>query len=340
MERQPFLMRFSNPWSTVKDFASTLISSVLLWIASPLVMSIVSQYINGSGWVWGSSSFFEGETMRFIVSAIVGMLWASTATAAIIIDTNFSEGSYAATGLFDFSQPRDPTIGATIGVGGGPGLDFVQDGASVSASRPIDSEIRFSLFAKFNGGNTSTVTGALSFGWTKAAANYNPYSGVNTTPAVLATDHVMLGLATTSTAQRFRFSAVNGTHGAMNAATQFGSAEVVLTNGNWYRLEGTILYNSTTSTFTFNDISLDDFGTTGLTEVAANILTGTGKTLTVSGFGSDGRVVYSTNRDRGFSITDNYFAESITAAVPEPSSFVWLSLAGGAFFVCRRKLAR
>jgi hypothetical protein len=184
------------------------------------------------------------------------------------------------------------------------------------------------LFAKFNGRDAAS-NGGLGFGWTKATGEFNPFNGGGT--GVVTADHVLVGVARTA-GNGFSLAAENGTMGAMNTNSNFGNTVALLTNGNWYRLEGTILFDAATKTFTFSSISLDDFGSAGTAEVTPNILSGTGKTVTAPTFGTTGRTVFITNNDRGFQVTDNY------TAVPEPGTAALL-VAGLGMTMLRRRRA-
>lgn len=255
---------------------------------------------------------------------------APAANAAVIVNTGFEEGTFAAVGLNDFSNINNPALTAGAGTGGSTALDFGSDGAAASASRTIDAETNFRMFGKYTGA-AGTSNGTMSFGWTQAAGDFNPFNGAGT--GVSATDHVIVAVSRDA-ANAFRLGAANGAHGSIGGGQLFGNSAPSLTGGNWYRLEGTILFNAATKTFTFNNVSLDDFGPAGTSEVTPNVLSGTGATVTASTFGTTGRALFMTNRDRGFQITDNYYAES----VPEPTSLGLLS-AGGLLLLGRRRRA-
>lgn len=266
---------------------------------------------------------------RFAAAIAVVGLWAGAARGTIVVDTGFEGGSFASTGLTDFSSITGPTLQAGQGAGSSTALDFDSDGAAAGPSTTI-GETTFSMMGKFNGA-AHTSSGAMSFGWTRASGEFNPFNGGGT--GVVASDHVIVSLVR-GASNTVRLGAVNGAHGS--AATLFGSAAVNLTANNWYRLEGTVLYNPTTKQFTFNDVSVDDFGPTGAAEVTANVLSGTGATVTASSFGTTGRVLYMTNRDRGFELTDNYFAD----VVPEPGSVALTGAVGGLLLSRRRRRRR
>ena len=240
------------------------------------------------------------------------LMTVSAASAATFVNTGFEEGSFAATGLSDFSTVADPTLASGMGANASTGLNNGADGAAVSGSRTIEPMTYFSMMGKFNGNNNSS-NGGMSFGWTRASGEFNPFNGSGT--GVASTDHVIVSLARDAN-NTFRLGAAHGAHGAIGGGSLFGTAAVTFTSGNWYRLEGTVLFNSGTKTFTFNDVSVDNFGATGAAEVTPNVLSGTGATVVANTFGTTGRAVYMTNRDRGFEITDNYVA----AAVPEPTA--------------------
>ena len=57
----------------------------------------------------------------------------------------------------------------------------------------------------------------------------------------------------------------------------------------------------------------------------------TGKTVAVPAFGTTGRALFVTNRDRGFQLTDNYLADSV--AVPEPTALTLLGVVLAEIFV-------
>lgn len=264
------------------------------------------------------------------LAALTAGLFISAAQAAPFINTGFEEGSFAGSGLNDFSSITAPTLTAGAGAGATTGLDFGSDGASASASRTIDAITAFSMMGRYNG-NAGTANGTLSFGWTQAAVDFNPFNGTGT--GVVATDHVIVGVSRIAS-NAFQLAAANGVHGAMSGSNVFGTTAASLTNGNWYRLEGTIAYNSTTKVFTFTNVSLDDFGSAGTSQVTADLLSGTGATVTASTFGTTGRAVFLTNRDRGFQITDNYVAD----AVPEPTALALAGL-GAIGLLARRRRA-
>jgi hypothetical protein len=222
--------------------------------------------------------FISPSTVRKTLAscAVIACLSAPAMAATVVINTDFNSGTFASAGLFDYSLQRNPTLVAGVGVGGSTGLDFNNNGGAVTASMTIGSTATFSMFAEYNG-NANTNGSAMSFGWTKAIAEFNSYSGAGT--GVTAADTVLVGLARTSTGG-FSLGAANGATGAVGGTgTLFGNAVTSLTSGNWYRFEGTISYDATTGTFTFVDLSLDDFGADGTEEVTADLLSGTGKTV-------------------------------------------------------------
>lgn len=272
--------------------------------------------------------------MRFCVSiALLAAVSASTtAQAAPVVNTGFEEGSFAATGLNDFSNITAPTLTAGAGTGGSTALDFGSDGAAAGASRTIDPSATFAMFGRFNG-SANTSNGGMSFGWTQATGEFNPFNGSGT--GVASSDHVLVGVARDA-GNAFRLSAVNGAHGQMNSANLFGTSAAALTNGNWYRLEGSIGYNPATKVFSFTNVSLDDFGAAGTSQVAADVLAGTGATVTANTFGTTARPLFMTNRDRGFQLTDNYLVD----AVPEPTSAALLASAGSLLLLRRRRATR
>lgn len=263
--------------------------------------------------------------------AVVASL-ASPAAATLLVNTGFEEGSFAATGLTDFSNITTPALSAGAGTGGSTALDFGSDGAAAGGSRTIDALTYFSMFGKYTG-SAGTSNGTMSFGWTQAAADFNPYSGAGT--GVAATDTVIVAVARDA-GNSFRLAAVNGTHGSINSSnnTLFGTSAAALTSGNWYRLEGTIGFNAATKAFTFTNVSLDDFGATGTTQVTADVLSGTGVSLTAPTFGTAARPVFLTNRDRGFQLTDNYVADTV---VPEPASAGLLAVGAVSLLAGRRR---
>ncbi len=263
-----------------------------------------------------------------VAVAALGLAAGSSANAAIVLNTGFEEVSFAATGLTDFSNITVPTLTLGAGISGSKALDFGSDGASVTGSMTIAEISIFSMFGKYNG-SAGTSAGTMGFGWTKATGDFNPFNGSGT--GVVPTNHVTVGVAR-SAGNIFRLAVGNGTTGSMN--TFFGNTVGSLTSGNFYRLEGTVLYNSLTGTFTFNDVSLDDFGATGSTLVTADILSGTGQTLTVPGFGDTARGLFVTNRDRGFQVTDNYYLET----VPEPVTSGMVAMGALTLLLRRRRL--
>lgn len=259
------------------------------------------------------------------ILAILTTLAASSHGATV--SANFNAGTFASNGLTDLSNITTPTIGATIGTGASGGLDFGSDGASGGGSQSMFSSAYFSMMGRYNGA-AGTSAGTMGFGWTRASGEFNPFSGTGTGVAV--TDHVVVSVAR-SAGNTFTLAAANGVMGAMGAGTLFGTTTASLISGNWYRLEGTVLFDSGTGTFTFNTVSLDDFGSAGTAEVTANILAGTGKTVTTTGFGTTGQPVFINNRDRGFQITDNFIA------VPEPGAATLALLLAGSLCALRRK---
>ena len=86
----------------------------------------------------------------------------------------------------------------------------------------------FAMFGRYNG-NAGTSNGTLSFGWTRAGGEFNPFNGAGT--GVAATDHVIVGVARDA-GNAFRLSAVNGAHGQMNSGNLFGTTAASLTGGN------------------------------------------------------------------------------------------------------------
>ncbi|TLD72645.1 PEP-CTERM sorting domain-containing protein [Phragmitibacter flavus] len=263
----------------------------------------------------------------------------SPLTAATIIDANFNSGTFADAGLVDYSTLANPTLTAGIGVGGSTGLNFGTNGGSATASMTILTTASFSMFGQFtvnaNGSTATRIDGsAMAFGWTKASEAFRPFQGtVSGSSAVAITDTVMVGLARTATGG-FSLGFGNGAT-ELVSRNLFGNSVTFgeLTANNWYRLEGTIQYNSSTGTFTFLDVSLDDFGTNGTTEVNANLLYGTGGSLSVAGFGSTGRAIWANNLDRGVLSMDNYYL----AAVPEPAAALLLGVGGFAILLRRRR---
>lgn len=269
----------------------------------------------------------------FLGSLALFISMAGSATASTtILNANFNSGTFASAGLVDFSSQRNPTLQAGLGVGGSGALDFDNNGASVTASMTIITTATFSMMGEFvPHANSFANGGAMGFGWTKAAGEFNAYSGVGT--GVTAADTVLVGLARTPT-NGFSLSAANGATGALNGeAGAFGNSIAALTAGNWYMLTGTVQYNSTTGTFTFVDVSLSDYGADGTTLVTANLLSGSGKSVVAPNFGSTGRAIFATNRDRGVQYTDNYSL----VAVPEPSIPAFLVLGGLAMLIRRRR---
>lgn len=255
--------------------------------------------------------------------------------AVTIINADFNSGTFADAGLYDFSNQVNPTLIAGIGVGGTTGLDFANNGGSATASMTILTTASFSMFGQFSVNALTagrTDGSAMSFGWTKAAEPFRLFQGnINGSTAVATTDTVMVGLARTATGG-FSLGFGNGGTSAVNS-NLFGNSVATLVEDNWYRLEGTIQYNASTGTFTFIDISLDDFGADGTSEATANLLYGTGSTLTVAGFGTTGRAIWANNSDRGIHYMDNYYL----ASVPEPAVTLLLGMGGFAILLRRRR---
>ena len=85
--------------------------------------------------------------IAFCVAAVAAGLFVSTAARAQqFVNTGFEEGTFAATGLNDFSAITAPTLTGTAGTGGSTALDFASDGAAASAEEAAvhivpDSEI-------------------------------------------------------------------------------------------------------------------------------------------------------------------------------------------------------
>jgi hypothetical protein len=259
------------------------------------------------------------------VACLAAPAWAAT----VVTDANFNSGTFADAGLFDFSLQRNPTVRANVGVGGSTGLEFGNNGGAVTASMTIGSTATFSMYGEYNG-NSGNNGSAMSFGWTRATTEFNSFSGAGT--GVTAADTILVGLARTADGG-FSLGAANGATGAVGGTgTYFGNTVASLTSGNWYRLEGTITYDPVTGTFTFVNVSLDDFGADGTGEVTANVLSGTGKTIVVPDFGTVGRGIFATNQDRGVFYTDNYYL----AVTPEPTVSMLLVL-GGVALVGRRR---
>ncbi len=248
----------------------------------------------------------------------------SVKVCAAAISTGFEEGSYAATGLSDFSAITNPTLTAGAGAGATTALDFGSDGASGGGFQTIPASSTFSMMGRYNGSG-GTSAGTMGFGFSQASAAFNPYSGIAT--GVVASDHVSVAL-TRGAGNIFSLSATTGVMGDKGTGN-FGTTVASLTNGNWYRLEGTVLYNSGTKVFTFNNVSLDDFGASGAAEVTANLLSGTGATVTASTFGTTAQPIFVNNRDRGFQILDNF------TFVPEPSAL--LMVGGSALTLLARR---
>jgi hypothetical protein len=259
------------------------------------------------------------------LACLAAPAWAAT----VVTDANFNSGTFADAGLFDFSLQRNPTVRANVGVGGSTGLEFGNNGGAVTASMTIGSTATFSMYGEYNG-NSGNNGSAMSFGWTRATTEFNSFSGAGT--GVTAADTILVGLARTADGG-FSLGAANGATGAVGGTgTYFGNTVASLTSGNWYRLEGTITYDPVTGTFTFVNVSLDDFGADGTGEVTANVLSGTGKTIVVPDFGTVGRGIFATNQDRGVFYTDNYYL----AVTPEPTVSMLLVL-GGVALVGRRR---
>lgn len=270
---------------------------------------------------------------RALVSCAVLACLSAPAWAATVIDASFNTGTFADAGLFDFSLQRNPTVRANVGVGGSTGLEFGNNGGAVTTSMTISSTTTFSMYGEYNG-NANTNGSAMSFGWTRATTEFNSYSGVGT--GVTAADTILVGLARTSDGG-FSLGAANGATGAVGGTgTYFGNTVASLTSGNWYRLEGTVNYDAVTGTFSFVNVSLDDFGADGSAEVTANVLSGTGKTVVVPDFGTVGRGIFATNQDRGVFYTDNYYM----AITPEPAVPMLLVLGGLAWVGRRRRPSR
>jgi hypothetical protein len=257
--------------------------------------------------------------------------------SATIIDANFNSGTLADAGLVDYSTLNNPVLTAGIGAGGSTGLNFGNNGGAATASMSIISTASFSMFGQFSVNDLSSGRAdgsAMSFGWTKAVEPFRPFQGnVNGSSTVATTDTVMVGLARTATGG-FSLGFGNGGTGAVHS-NLFGNSLVFadLTASHWYRLEGTIQYNSLTGTFTFLDVSLDHFGADGSAEVEADLLYGTGGSLTVAGFGETGRAIWANNGDRGILVMDNYHL----ASVPEPTAAFLLGLGSFAVLFRRRR---
>jgi len=225
------------------------------------------------------------------------------------------------------SHITTPTLTAGAGAGGSVALDFGSDGASGGGSQTMFPSAYFSMMGRYNG-NAGTSAGTMGFGWTRATGEFNPFSGIGT--GVVLTDHVVVAVARNA-GNTFTLAAGNGVMGAMAGGTLFGTSTAALTSGNWYRLEGTVLFDSSTGVFTFNSVSLDDFGATGAAQVTADIISGTGKTVATAGFGTTAQPVFINNRDRGFQITDNFIA------IPEPGTAALALLLGGTLGLARRR---
>src|SRR5436190_5301771 len=91
------------------------------------------------------------------------------------VSANFEGGSYAASGLTDLSNITAPTLVAGAGAGGSTALDFGSDGASGGGSQTMFPAAYFSMMGRYNG-NAGTSAGTMGFGWTRAAADFNPFS--------------------------------------------------------------------------------------------------------------------------------------------------------------------
>ncbi len=259
----------------------------------------------------------------FSIPIISAFALASGARAAIVA-VDFESG------LGGLSNISEHTNGSTVtgqGTNSSVGYNNGADQSLGSALRTIDSEITFSMEGLYNG-NNNNADGGMSFGWSQTT-DFNTFNGSG------PTNHVWVGITSTSTDNGYRLSAVNGAHSLMDNGNFGTIPPAVLTAGNWYRLSGGILFDSNTNVFTFNNIRLDDIGATG-TSAPSTILSGTGAVVSnaPATFGDSGaRVTFNTNRDRGFEITDNYSA----IAVPETSTALLGFLSAGGLLLRRRR---
>jgi hypothetical protein len=181
--------------------------------------------------------------------------------------------------------------------------------------------------------NKQGTGGCLTFGWTAISASTDFFSPAQPT-FMAGVRHLRNGTSPDYAPSTYTLALGTGTGGGLSTTlTGAPAAGVLLTQGHWYLLHGTVDFNSTTKQFTV-DVHLDDYGIDGQTLVLADVLAGTG-TSAVTTFGTTGQAAFHADGARGFGVVDDLYAQT----VPEPASLVLLAL-GGLVMCSRRRSVR